>query len=123
MEATPNLSAGHSHSKATEARQEALSRAVSGQSLSNFPAIFQGFAAKGIPESEIKPRENVFTFDAWKALGRYVRKGEHGVKVVTFLETLSKETDPDTGERKLIRRPWTTTVFHVSQTEPLKGVR
>ena len=128
MEATSNLSAGHSHSKAArsnaeEARREALTRAVSGQSFSNFPAIFQGFAAKGIPESEIKPRENVFTFDAWKALGRYVRKGEHGVKVVTFIDCRSKELDPDTGERKLIRRPWTTTVFHVSQTEPLKGVR
>src|SRR5437899_8108791 len=128
MEARANLPAGQSdrktlHSSKEEARREALARAVSGQSLINFPAIFQGFAAKGIPESEIKPRENVFTFDAWKALGRYVRKGEHGVKVVTFIETLSKETDPDSGERKLIRRPWTTTVFHISQTEPLKGVR
>ena len=123
MEASPNLSGGHSHSKASEARQEALSRAISGQSLGNFPAIFAGFAAKGIPESEIKPRENVFTFDAWKALGRYVRKGEHGVKVVTFIEAVSKETDPDTGKRKLIRRPWTTTVFHVSQTEPVKDVQ
>jgi hypothetical protein len=123
MEASPNLSAHHSHSKAADSRQEALTRAISGQSLSNFPAIFQGFAAKGIPEAEIKPRENVFTFDAWKALGRYVRKGEHGVKVVTFIDCTSKELDPDTGDRKLIRRPWTTTVFHVSQTEPLKGVR
>jgi|SRR5437879_279313 len=126
MEATQNLSAGHSHSKAVhssaeEARREALTRAISGQSFSNFPAIFQGFAAKGIPESEIKPRENVFTFDAWKALGRYVRKGEHGVKVVTFIDCKSKETAPDTGERKVIRRPWTTTVFHISQTEALKG--
>ena len=126
MEATANLSAGHSqsktlHSSKEEVRQEALTRAVSGQSFSNFPAIFQGFAAKGIPESEIKPRENVFTFDAWKALGPVVRRGEHGVKVVTFIERQSKETDPDTGERKIFRRPWTTTVFHVSQTEPLKG--
>jgi hypothetical protein len=100
---------------------DALQRAISGQSLSNFPAIFRGFAAKGIPESEIKPRENVFTFDAWKGLGRVVRRGEHGVKIVTFIDTPSKETDADTGERKVIRRPWTTTVFHVSQTEPLKG--
>ena len=126
MEATPNLSAGHSqskthHSNAQEVRREALARAVSGQSFSNFPAIFQGFAAKGIPESEIKPRENVFTFEAWKALGRVVRRGEHGVKVVTFIDCPSKETDKDTGERKMIRRPWTTTVFHVSQTEALKG--
>jgi hypothetical protein len=99
---------------------ESLKRAVSGQSLSNFPAIFQGFAAKGIPESEVKPRENVFTFEAWKALGRVVRKGEHGVKVVTFIESKSKEIDQDSGEPRIVRRPWTTTVFHISQTEPLK---
>jgi antirestriction factor ArdC-like protein len=122
MEATSNLPAGHPQGNVSQSQVESFKRAVCGQSLSNFPAIFQGFAAKGIPESEIKPRENVFTFDAWKALGRYVRKGEHGVKVVTFIETLSRETDPETGERKLIRRPWTTTVFHVSQTEALKGV-
>ena len=121
MEASSNLSTVNSHGKESQSRREALTRAVSGQSLTNFPAIFQGFAAKGIPESEIKPRENVFTFDAWKALGRVVRRGEHGVKVVTFIESRSKEIDADTGERKIIRRPWTTTVFHVSQTEALKG--
>jgi hypothetical protein len=121
MEATANLATHDSQGKTLRASQEALSRAISGQSYSNFPAIFRGFTAKGIPESEIKPRENVFTFDAWKALGRYVRKGEHGVKVVTFIETLSKEIDADTGERKIIRRPWTTTVFHISQTEAKQG--
>src|SRR5580700_1412740 len=102
MEATANLSTVSPQSKAVkskreEEKQEALSRAVLGQSFSNFPAIFQGFAAKGIPETEIKPRENVFTFDAWKALGRYVRKGEHGVKVVTFIDC-SKE-NKETGEK------------------------
>jgi hypothetical protein len=121
MEARSNLSTVHPQGKESQSRQEALTRAVSGQSLTNFPAIYQGFAAKGIPESEIKPRENVFTFDAWKALGRVVRRGEHGVKVVTFIDCRSKELDQDTGERKVIRRPWTTTVFHVSQTEALKG--
>src|ERR1700733_1427161 len=121
MEANATLSTGHPQGNIRQSRQEALTRAVSGQSLTNFPAIFQGFAAKGIPESEIKPRENVFTFDAWKALGRVVRRGEHGVKVVTFIDCQSKETDTDTGERKVSRRPWTTTVFHISQTEPLNG--
>lgn len=48
---------------------EALSRAVNGLSLGNYPAIFGGFMAKGIPEAEIKPRENVFTYQAWRALG------------------------------------------------------
>ena len=122
MEAPANLSAVPSHRKAgnpSTERQEALARAVSGQSYSNFPAIFAGFVAKGIPESEIKPRENVFTFEAWKALGRVVRRGEHGVKVVTFIEHTVE--DKETGERKAVRRPWTTTVFHISQTKPLDG--
>src|SRR5215470_7292769 len=124
MEATVNLAVEHSQhnpSHKADTRREALMRAVSGQTMSNYPAIYHGFIAKGIPESEIKPRENVFTFDAWKALGRYVRKGEHGVKVVTFIETKSKEIDRDTGEAKAIRRPWTTTVFHISQTEAKDG--
>ena len=124
MEATANLAASQSqgktlHSGKEEARQEALARAVSGQSYSNFPAIFQGFAAKGIPEREIRSRENVFTFNAWRALGRTVRRGEHGVKVLTFIEC-SKE-NKETGETESFRRPWSTTVFHVSQTEPLDG--
>src|ERR1700722_470996 len=117
MEANATVSTGQQQDKIVQSRQQALSRATSGQSFSNFPAIFQGFAAKGIAESEIKPRENVFTFEAWKALGRVVRRGEHGVKVATFIECASKETDPDSGERKLSRRPWTTTVFHISQTD------
>src|SRR5882724_4375674 len=115
METTANRSTVY----VSQSRIESLSRAVNGQSCSNFPAIFQGFAAKGIPESEIKPRENVFTFQAWKALGRVVRRGEHGVKVTTFIE--STKENRETGEKESFRRPWTTTVFHVSQTEPLKG--
>jgi hypothetical protein len=42
----------------------------------NYGAIFQGFMEKGIPESEILPRENVFTYHAWRALGRQVRRGQ-----------------------------------------------
>jgi hypothetical protein len=108
-------------------QREALSKAISGQSFSNYPAIFRGFAEKGIPESEIKPRENIFTYNAWRALGRTVRKGEHGVRVITFVDCTKKDADadPETGEKKekSFRRPWTTTVFHVSQTEPLVGVQ
>ena len=102
-----------------EMRQEALSRATSGLTLSNYPAIFAGFTAKGIPESEIQPRVNVFTFQAWKALGRNVRKGEHGVHVLTFIESTREEKDDQTGEvkQRVHSRPWGTTVFHISQTE------
>ena len=110
-----------------ERRAEALTRAVTGQTWSNYPAIFAGFAQKGIPESEIKPRENIFTFEAWKALGRHVRKGEHGVKVVTFVPMEVKDrtagaegsTDsPEAPRAKIVTRPWTTYVFHLSQTDP-----
>lgn len=100
---------------ATEIQAEALARATQGQSWANYPAIFAGLAAKGIPADQIQPRENVLTFHAWKALGRVVRKGEHGVKVVTFVPMMKRDTN---GEAQPIgRRPRTTTVFHISQTE------
>src|ERR1700723_3615694 len=96
---------GHLQENISPPRLESLKRAVTGQSLTNFPAIFQGFAAKGIAENEIKPRENVFTFDAWKALGRVVRRGEHGVRVGRMTESKSKETVQDTADRKIPARP------------------
>ncbi len=102
--------------------EEALARAQSGLSLANYPAIYAGFKAKGLSESEIRPRENVFTFKAWIAQGRRVKKGEHGVKVVSVIETpIKDEVDPETGQVTVItkRRPWTSTVFHISQTEPV----
>ena len=102
--------------------QEALHRATSSASTSNYSNIFAGFAEKGI--SDVRPRENVFTYNAWRALGRQVRKGEHGVKVLTFIEAKEKDKqDPTTGQVKQgrgYRRPWSTTVFHVSQTDPIE---
>lgn len=95
-----------------EIAQDALSRARNGESVTNYPAIFQGFAEKGIPESEIHPRENVFTFHAWKAKGRIVKRGEHGVKIVTWIN-VDDPADPDGDGRRI---PRSATVFHVSQT-------
>ena len=73
----------------TKIQAEALERARASQALTNYPAIYQGFMAKGIAEAEIKPRENVFTFNAWKALGHSVKQAlevggrvrKHGFKV------------------------------------------
>lgn len=108
-----------------EMQQEALSRAATGQTLSNYPAIISGFTAKGIPPDDIRPRENVFTYHAWRALGRQVRRGEHGVKVVTFVPMTKKTGQIDeTGEEKtaqLGKRAWGATVFHVSQTDPIQA--
>lgn len=99
-----------------EKQQEALARARSNTALSNYPAIIRGFMERGIPQHDIKPRENIFTYQAWKALGKHVLKGEHGIKIITWLTTeKEKENDDGTVEVVTSKRPWTTTVFHESQ--------
>ena len=106
---------------------EALSRAASGQSMTNWPAIIHGLTAKGIPEADIRPRENVFTYHAWRALGRQVRRGEHGVRILTFVGIDEKPGETSTDEaqkakgRRGYSRPWAATVFHVSQTDPINA--
>ena len=98
--------------------QEALDRAENGQSLTNYPSIFAGFLAMGIPESEIIPRETVLTYHAWIAKGRQVIKGQHGVKVVTWIPVTKTERSEDGTENvRSFRRPKTAVVFHVSQTK------
>ena len=107
-------------STARNAREaESLNRATQGTSVTNYPAIYQGFIDKGIPENDIKPRENVFTYPAWRAQGRQVRKGEKGVRVITIIDTEEKTINKKTGkeEVKVSHYPRRTTVFHISQTE------
>ena len=107
--------------KQAEIQTKALTNAVTGESMANYQAIFDGFVAMGIDPDDVKPRENVFTFNAWKALGRVVKKGQHGVRIVTVIPCTKK--DDQTGEEVPVKKPKTTTVFHISQTEPLDGPR
>ena len=101
--------------------QEALDRAVNNSSTANYEEIVKGFMARGIPESEIHPRENVFTYNAWRAKGRQVSKGRKGVRITVYVP--SYKDDPDApGEQKLVgkyRR--SASVFHVSQTIEVKS--
>jgi antirestriction protein ArdC len=97
----------------TEHQQEALTRARSGNSAMNYQAILAGFTARGIPTGDIIPRENVLTYNAWQAINRQVKKGEKGVKVISWIKT----TDKSGLE---ITRPTSATVFHISQTEAKK---
>jgi hypothetical protein len=92
---------------------ESLNRAKQGDSLVNYPAIIKGFIEKGVNPLDIKPRENIFTYNAWQALKRQVRKGETGVKCVTWIDTETK----DTGKPSKLVRP--VSVFHISQTDPI----
>lgn len=111
--------------KSAQMQAEALDRATTGQSLANYPAIFEGFMAMGIPESEIRPRENILSFWAWKAKGRSVKRGEHGIRIATVVSVTKRERDPSTGEERETgyRRPWSVVVFHESQTEPTRERR
>ena len=96
-----------------EYQQDALNRARTGNSMLNYQAILAGFTAKGIPSSEIIPRENVLTLPAWNALGRKVKKGETGIKVTSWIRYTDK-----LGQEQV--RPTSGTVFHISQTEIYK---
>jgi len=53
------------------------------------------------------------TYGAWQAINRQVRKGEKGVKVVSWIKT----TDKSGLE---VMRPTSATVFHITQTEVKK---
>ena len=104
-----------------EMRLEALQRATEGDSVANYPAIYTGFAAMGIPESEIRPRENILTFHAWKAKGRSVKKGEHGVRVTTYVMVGEERDGAGTVTKQGCRTAKTAVVFHISQTEPTEA--
>ena len=100
-----------------EVQSQAYSRAVSNSSPRNYMTIVSGFVARGIPADDITPRVNVFTYNAWQSQGRQVRKGEHGIKITTFIPIPGKKDENGKTETKV--RPKTAVVFHVSQTEPI----
>jgi hypothetical protein len=92
-------------------QRDSLNRAETGKSRANYPAIFDGFEAKGIPAADIQPRVNVFTYNAWQAKGRQVRRGEKSVHVVTWI--------PSDDTPEATKRPVKSCVFHISQTDPV----
>jgi len=99
-------------------QSEALANALQNQSTMNYSTIFEQFAERGI--DDIQPRVNVFSYNAWLAIGRQVRKGEHGVRIVTWIPMSKKDA---AGEAQSIgRKPKTVSVFHVSQTDAIAGV-
>lgn len=105
--------------------RDSLVNAISQASTMNYGPILQGFSDKGIPVDAILPRENVFTFNAGRALGRVVRAGEKGVAIVTFVKCrgrVSREAAVAGEAGAGGVRPIRTHVFHVSQTDPLAAV-
>lgn len=118
---------------ATETREAQLARIQASDNPANYPAIVEGFKARGIPVDDIKPRENVLTYRAWQAKGRQVRKGEKSVKIDVWIE-YEKKSDGDAapagnasaaneaggdGEKRIGRSRRSVAVFHISQTDPV----
>lgn len=102
----------------TELQAEALRRAKDDRSHANYQTILEGLEARGIPSALIVPRETVFTFNAWGAKGRKVRKrpacvpkGQWAVRVTTLVPTSEKD---ENGKQAL--RPKPAFVFHEWQT-------
>jgi hypothetical protein len=101
--------------KRSEQQAEALHRAQTGFSK-NDAYVYAMLTMAGF--EDVEPRVNVFTFNAWKAAGRSVKKGEKGLAITTWIPCKDKKATPDpvTGEIKKGLRPKTAYVFHVSQT-------
>ncbi len=101
--------------KRSEQQAEALHRAQTGFSK-NDAYVYAMLTMAGF--EDVEPRVNVFTFNAWKAAGRSVKKGEKGLAITTWIPCKDKKAKPDpvTGEVKKGLRPKTAYVFHVSQT-------
>ncbi len=106
--------------RSMEIAQEALASARAGQSAVNEAIVITGFMERGVPEADIEPRQNCLTYHAWRALGRTVRKGEHGVRITTWI-AYPERRDADTDEvtRPAGKSPKTVSVFHISQTKAL----
>jgi hypothetical protein len=90
----------------------ALERAQDGKMCANDLFIIAAYGARGI---DAHPRVDVFTYNAWRALHRHVRKGEHGVRITTYTHTETRNPDGTTDEQMF---PVSAVVFHVSQTDP-----
>lgn len=102
-----------------ERDMEALARARNGCSQNDTLAAVL-FAERGIPVEVINPRENVLTFAAWRALGRTVKRGEHGIRVPVWIPFEKEVKKPDgTTEIKAGRYPRDAVLFHISQTTEL----
>ncbi|MCX2694476.1 ArdC-like ssDNA-binding domain-containing protein [Pseudomonas sp. DCB_CB] len=126
MSKTANRKSRKTGMSRTEVQQAALQNALADRSMANYEPIIEGFMEKGIPAEEITPRENVFTYNAWLALGRQVQKGESGVKVITYIQGKGKKAEAGEGgegqgDGAPFLFPRSVTVFHISQTQPVEA--
>jgi len=113
-----------------ERAEAALARGSRSMPNGNDVQAILEFANRGIPLEEIDtfgPNQNVRTYNAWRALGRQVRKGEKSVRLPVWYPIDSDCKDDEAlagrGDIPADKRPRcrlvTACVFHVSQTDPI----
>jgi len=102
----------------TETPEQAAARIQAGGWNQNCALVIMAFAARGIDPDDIKPKDNVLTYRAWRGRGRQVRKGEHGETITTYIPIEKK--NKKTGKTEESVRPRSCRVFHISQTDPIE---
>jgi hypothetical protein len=85
-------------------------------SIDNINRVMMALEEGGRCDGTCVPYEDVFTFARWKALGCFVKKGEHGVKIPVVVPVTKESDDPD-GESESFKLKRTTTVFCSCQVE------
>jgi hypothetical protein len=97
---------------------EAYARTQNG-SVANFAAVYRHFMSEpfNIPESDIKPKENCFTYKAWRHLGRQVKKRPADVPRGRWGATVWLVGGRDDDDRPRFVKG---SVFHISQTITLE---
>ena len=84
----------------------------SGYSVANAIAVKAGLA-----ECDCEPYADVFTFARWRAQGRVVRKGEHGIRLPVIVR--GEKRDAETGEVHGFSMRRASFVFCRCQTDAL----
>ena len=61
------------------------------------------------------PEENCFTYNKWKRLGYQVKKGEKGLRSITYIKLM--KVDKKTKKEEEVLRPRTVVLFYKLQVE------
>ena len=95
---------------------EQEAKSFTGYSMANALIVAAAAAKRGC---QCQPYEDWYTYKRWLAQGYQVKRGEHGVRLSTFVEMT--KTDDEGNKVNVGKRPWTSIVFCRCQVEKAKG--
>lgn len=104
--------------KVSEKMTAAQARTFNTHSQENAAILEAAAALRGC---DCRPYVDWFTYNRWQAQDQQVQRGEHGVKILTWIETEKK--DKKTGEVKRELKPRRATVFCRCQVKKMEEVK